>query len=403
MKTNSLRFVAVCTECHGCLWRIVTVCCLLLVPVLTRPVLAQDLTIKVDGIDSNIPLEVSSGWPLRIQLQAANPAMLVQGKPTDPQIFFNEFGQPFARFVPPQGPISSKQYASLLFPDGNSVQFIPDVLPVTAVANPPQLLTTVLFSTSGHLVNLPPLSGGNYGASANLPGLVILTDAGTGLVFDQNFNLTTPLKQRNVAGFTSSVLYTLNNEVATPNQAGQFVITAQMAVPPELFVPVAEVDDNVGPLNLADCPFMFLFGPCSTATWMWRIDGGKLSSGSQGDLDFALSDRVSNIRVFAVNGKAPDVLVDLNGDGVVDSTDARLAGYEVISNEAKVQIRNFRQNKGDFAIFGPYGCTNTRVFEGSVRTDLDGNGIFTNGLFLTVVSPFGDCSLGSSHITPIPR
>jgi len=375
---------------------------------LAYPVLAQDITIKVDGIGSNIPVEVSSGWPLTINLYANNPIGILYDypPPSCPFQTFTAFSQQFPTLLPalqqPGGPppppncqIPPNELASVLFNGGSALDFLPGPISSAPVNSPPQLSIGTKFSTT--TVPLPPLSGGNYGLNPSLPGLVILTDAGTGLVFDETFELANPLQERNVAGFISSVLYTLNNENTTANQGGQLVITAQMAVPPELFVPIVEVDDIVGHgPNVGQCPGVLGIG-CATATWEWRIDGGKITSGGAGDLLTALNQRLINIRIFVVNGNAPSELSDLNNDGIVDSKDAELAGYNVISNEVDVQVRNYRQN------LGGGGCpTNTIVIEGSLRTDLDGNRLFTTGLFFAP-PPNEPCSPGSTHLTPIPR
>jgi hypothetical protein len=377
------------------MWRLIAALCGLPILLFADAAIGQDVTVKVDGIENNVPVEGSSGWPLTIELYTNNATAVAYDylPGPGPLVFFDAFREPFPTLLPPQEPflccpgtVPPDQLAAVFFGDSffDSVQFRPELLPATSVNSPPQVLAGT--RTASSLVSLPPLLGGNYGLSPNLPGLVVLTDAGTGLVFDQNFNLATPITERNVAGFVNSVLYTLNNEAAAPGQTGQLVIAAQLAVPPELFVPVVEVDDNVGlSPNGGLCTGQGGFGICSTATWMWRIDGEPVMTGSAGDLAAALDQRVVNIRIFVVNGNAPNQLADLNGDGVVNSQDAQLAGYQIISNELKIQVRNFRQNKGKIPPPGvPYSCTNTVVFEGSVRTDLDGNGLVTNSFFNTV-------------------
>lgn len=224
-----------------------------------------------------------------------------------------------------------------------------------------------------------PATGGSlsdgvgYGADDDLPGLVLLSPVGPGLVLNADFSRPAVLVQRNLAGFLGQLGYELND----PNRSTSF--TASMLVPNGLIAPVLKVDGCVGtPTN----------GACDGAT-RYQVDGGPILQ-DQGNIGVqALYPQLVNarpyyeIRAFLVSGTAPSTLADLDHDGRVTAADARLAGYDVISNEEVVRVRQYATDI----------CTGTPLVN-VVYADFDGNGVAT--------SPFV-CPAGPGQITRPPQ
>ena len=55
---------------------------------------------------------------------------------------------------------------------------------------------------------------------------------------------------------------------------------------------------------------------------------------------FGVADQNTPSRLFVavVKGTAPDIVTDMDGDGVFDKKDLKLMGYDVISNTPKVDF-----------------------------------------------------------------
>ena len=224
-----------------------------------------------------------------------------------------------------------------------------------------------------------PVTGGvlsdgvGYGADDDLPGLVLLSPVGPGLVLNADFTRPATLTQRNLAGFLGQVGYELND----PHRATSF--TASMLVPNGLIAPVLKVDGCVGtPTD----------GICDGAT-RYQVDGGPIRQ-DQGNISVqALYPQLINtrpyyeIRAFLVSGVAPSTLADLNHDGRVSAVDARLAGYNVISNEDVVRVRQYATDI----------CTGVQLAN-VVYADFDGNGVATS-IFV--------CPAGPGQITRPPQ
>ena len=215
--------------------------------------------------------------------------------------------------------------------------------------------------------------GIGYGADDDLPGLVLLSPHGPGLVLNPDFSLPAVRTQRNLAGFLNNVSYELRDA------AGSTSFDASMVVPNGLIAPVMKIDGCVG--NFED-------GRCDGAS-RYQIDGGPMlrttePTGPQGLYPEVLAAvPYYEVRAFLVSGIAPSVLSDLNHDGQVTASDARLAGYNVISNEELVRVRQYSTDI----------CTGVALVD-VVYADFDHNGHAT--------SPF-TCPAGPGQITPIPR
>lgn len=117
---------------------------------------------------------------------------------------------------------------------------------------------------------------------------------------------------------------------------GTFGLGANKDHFPGLVVLLSSTKVGAGPgQNLAD-----LFNittvtnqePGSTEIWTTWIVGAKNSFGTEGE------NTPSRLFVAVVEGEAPDVVVDMDGNGVINKKDLRLMGYKVISNTPKVDF-----------------------------------------------------------------
>ena len=70
----------------------------------------------------------------------------------------------------------------------------------------------------------------------------------------------------------------------------------------------------------------------STEIWSTWIVGAPNSFGKAGQ------NTPSRLFVAVVDGPAPDVVTDMDGNGVIDKRDLKLMGYKVISNTPKVDF-----------------------------------------------------------------
>lgn len=72
--------------------------------------------------------------------------------------------------------------------------------------------------------------------------------------------------------------------------------------------------------------------PISTEIWATWIIGAKNAFGVEGEMT------PSELLVTVVEGTAPDVVQDLNGDGKFDNKDLGLMGYRVLSKTKKIDF-----------------------------------------------------------------
>lgn len=217
--------------------------------------------------------------------------------------------------------------------------------------------------------------GIGYGADDDLPGLVLLSPHGPGLVLNPDFSRPAVLAQRNLAGFVNSVAYELRDA------AGATSFEATMIVPNGLIAPVMKIDGCVGTFEEAT-------GRCDGAS-RYQVDGGDVLETTEATGAQALYPQILaavpyyEVRAFLVSGVAPSALSDLNHDGQVTAADARAAGYNVISNEELVRVRQYSTDI----------CTGVPLVD-VVYADFDHNGHATSGFI---------CPAGPGQITPIPR
>jgi hypothetical protein len=215
--------------------------------------------------------------------------------------------------------------------------------------------------------------GLGFGADDDFPGLVLLSPTGPGLVLNRDFTRPAVLQQRNIAGFLNTVAYELN----APGNVTTFTIS--MVVPHGLVAPVMKLDDCVGTFDGAVCD----------SPPIYQIDGGPQQTASQlVNAQFLYPEVLKTtpffeLRAFLVSGIAPSVLSDLDHNGIVNGVDAKLAGYNVISNEQVFRVR----------LFSTDNCTGVPLLN-VFYADFDHNGHDTS-IFV--------CPAGPGQITPPPR
>lgn len=189
------------------------------------------------------------------------------------------------------------------------------------------------------------------GSWRRMPGLVVLADHGPGVwttppgEYDTSpaadfFDLPNPRKARNLAGLFGSAAYSLKGGTSKTS------LTAHINVPYGMFTPIILVD------NVISNPTTDDFGvECVEGNALYRVDGGPLKCQSYpfSNHDGILNETVVKVRVFMVDGVAPDVLEDQDNDGDVDIRDARFMGLKTLSNEAVFRFTQYYEG-----VCGPY-------------------------------------------------
>jgi hypothetical protein len=199
-----------------------------------------------------------------------------------------------------------------------------------------------------------------YGSWRRMPGLVVLADHGPGVKFiepDEGdtvpapdfFDLIEPREGRNLAGFFQSATYSLKGGI------GETSLMAHLNVPYELFSPVVLFDNNISIPTLDDSDVL-----CGENDALYRMDGGPLTcfvGGGLASLDSVVNNTVVTLRVFMLDGVAPDILEDRDGNGRIDIHDAELMGFHPVSPQVTTRFKQYHE----------YFC--------GYPYDFDGNGI----------------------------
>ncbi|MEM9303250.1 MAG: hypothetical protein AAGE01_14140 [Pseudomonadota bacterium] len=196
--------------------------------------------------------------------------------------------------------------------------------------------------------NLPNGSqdGIGYGANDDLPGLVLLSDTGVGIVYEDlvsdcppdsacESGLSDPLlvswerkfpeERHNLAGLMNSVSFELRTQKAKTE------IKTSLHVPRFLFSPLQILDPCYGPVE-GDC-VLSLFGGEGTAN---RIDAGPINVPA-----VSIDGTRVTLRAVVVNGTAPATVSDCDGNGTVDAEDLKCLGYTLMSKERVVEFDHF--------------------------------------------------------------
>jgi hypothetical protein len=221
--------------------------------------------------------------------------------------------------------------------------------------------------------------GYGYGANDDWPQLVLLSNRGVGVVLDERFSRGPTEQRRNLAGLLEWVAYEL------ADARSRSAVSSGTIVPYALFSPLVMVDEAVGQPDASGTAF--------DQNFRFRIDGGPVRSGSylclQQQYPELLYGSEVELHAFLVNGSAPSVLSDLDGDSDVDAADAELSGLQVVSSERTVRFRLWNGTRGaSDAYFHDHA---NRVY-----ADFDGNGAANNRL-----CDSGD--IGPGRVRPPPR
>ena len=209
-----------------------------------------------------------------------------------------------------------------------------------------------------HLVQVGPSLGSEddwtrYGRWDRMPGLVVIADHGTGLLtgtpdpavppydpanpphptYSQFFDPPQPLEAWNLAGLFNTVGHTLQADRNAWPGWGRTTLTAQMIAPHDLFSPVVLIDREI------TIPFTDDRGTtCQVGDSAYRLDGGPLTC-VPGSVNFInTADELVTLRIFVVNGDAPDLIVDMDGNGVLDIRDVEAMGHEALSYQRVVRF-----------------------------------------------------------------
>ena len=242
--------------------------------------------------------------------------------------------------------------------------------------------------TGGEIVD-----GFGFGADDDIPGLVVIAEYGVGRVFDEpDFELTDPVAAVNLAGLVNSVTYDLSDlhkENIKNKGKPTVIITEQSRVWAHINMPggvvrnLIQYDACTGTVTYQDPPYDEDVAFCDGDN-LWRIDGGptEVPFETYGRGDAAsialLNSTTFTIKVFLLDGQAPNRLFDEDGDGDVDSADAVAAGYELLSNEDSISLLQLSQQL----------CWGGG--SGVMRWDLDDNG----EVVVPIVCPAGPGDLG---------
>ena len=346
-------------------------------------------------------IQNSSGWTLTIRLMSRNELGIANSDPlTDAPVgTFPKIGQTgwivfddpdgCLKLFPPFSPASNDDCITATT-DETFLMFTPDldqpgIDDAVGDADRRAALTeaggggmAAFLGPNGSLALLGPDTGGDVvdgygrGADDDLPGLVVLSATGPGLVLDENFDRGPVLEQYNLAGFLNQVAYELND--ASRHTA----VFGSLLVPYGLIAPFVQADTCVGAFDPAeeDCD----------GDPIWRIDGGPVEpvqNPLQVGYENLFNSRRYELRFFVVNGIAPSMLSDMNGDGRITQKDASLMGYEIISNEVRIELDQFHGPSCFRPVAGQF-----------LLSDLDGNGSIQVSLV---------CPGGPGGLTKPPR
>lgn len=199
-----------------------------------------------------------------------------------------------------------------------------------------------------------------YGRWDRLPGLVVIADHGPGLIthpidpgfppYDINnppqptphgfLDPPYPLEAWNMAGHFQSIGHTLQANLNAWPGWGRTTLTAQLVAANDLFKPVGLVD------RMITEPFTDDHGVlCGEGDAAYRLDGGPLTCvpGGINYLDGITREILVTLRIFVVNGDAPDIIFDMDGNGKLDVHDVEDMGHEALTHERTVKFYQFSE------------------------------------------------------------
>ena len=175
-----------------------------------------------------------------------------------------------------------------------------------------------------------------YGADDDVPGLVIIANVGGARFFDQSMNNVNPMAVRNMAGLLSSVAFEISDF------GGKSAIVARM-----------RSSYALAPIRFADMFFSIPsnsgFYPTAGYTLTTQIDGETSTTGVVGVENAAGAinaireqfDDLYEVTITAalVDGIAPEIITDVNNDGIFDAVDIEATGATLLSTVDTLTIR----------------------------------------------------------------
>ncbi len=228
--------------------------------------------------------------------------------------------------------------------------FVPNVTPVGGLEKEQPPVVWFWNGDAWALTSVGPDLGSTdddtrFGSWRRMPGLVVLANHGPGartVPPGENdispapdfFDKLRPAEAWNLAGLFHSSTYSLKGG------SKETSILAHINVPYGLFKPVVLVDKELS-IGKEDDFGVF----CDGTNALYRLDGGPLTCaiGGLSHTDQVLTDTVVTVRVFMVDGEAPNVLVDQDWDGDVDIRDAELLGLNPVSNESTTRFKQYHE------------------------------------------------------------
>ena len=251
-----------------------------------------------------------------------------------------------------------------------------------------------------------PNDGIGYGPNDDLPGLVLLSNIGTGVVRTATPSFagavnplvqTTPLRARNIAGLMTNVTYQLR---ATPRRT---IVSTDWMVPRDFFAPVLYYDPCITEVPRPRFPT-----PGCDGRRGHRIEDGPLVISTRGpfvidkfqgifgptppDPRVIAPPNVVSVEIVAVvvQGDAPAIVDDCTGNGRIDSRDLECMGYRLISNQVK---SSFTQ-AANFTVCGGGSFIEDYAFSlNAVLVDFDNNGVI----------PIQSCPPGEGRVAKPPK
>ncbi len=197
-----------------------------------------------------------------------------------------------------------------------------------------------------------------YGAHDHLPGLVVMADVGGARVFDSHFDRPDSLPDgvpiRNMAGFLSHVDFGFLSKASVTTLRG--TIRVDNSFEPITLVDESVADPDIGIMTRHESGPVVTYGASEPEDLTFPLDISRFNE--------------VTVRAVLVEGRGPDFISDMDGDGEYTARDLELAGFNLLSNQVQfevvTEVTSVANARFDTACttFGPF------VY----LADLDGNG-----------------------------
>ena len=309
-----------------------------------------------------------SGWPLTVQMRIDQKHLKRVEATPDNGFMLTLRGRRASR----NGPIHVyPDIDTPGVPDTTGQTDLQALLVDSAGSLSPQITTEFDNVVFGPLTGNETLDGYGFGTNDDLPGLFVFSEVGVGLVWDTpNWQLKpgadglSTFGVRNLAGLMNQVSFEQaahrarhkgksdKSKKSGSKKSGkdrrkpslsQVYVSASAAMPLGLIKNMLNLDVGNQKLSIDGQPAIDL-----TSSYSNKVKAARTQMNRSLVIDEAFQ-----IQAFMVSGLAPDELYDLNGNGHIDQQDAKLAGYTVLSNTARVKV-------GVLPIRYPGTCGETR-------------------------------------------